>query len=79
MPKGCCKNESQFIKIKENFTPTPSVNIPSTDYIKIFVLAFVTTFNSSLTENGIADLFADSHAPPGKPVSLNILYRLIRI
>lgn len=79
MPEGCCKNETQVIKIKENFTPTQTVTLPSTDFITVFVLAFVQTFNFSLTENDTNDLYADSHAPPGKSVARTILYRSILI
>ncbi len=79
MPKGCCKNETQVIKIKENFTPNQTVILPSTDFIMIFVIAFFQTFNFPLTENNTGDLYADSHAPPGKPVSRTILFRSILI
>ena len=79
MPEGCCKNETQIIKIKEHFTPTQTVSLPSTDFIAIFVLAFVETLNFSLTENNKISSYADSHAPPGKPVSRTILYRSILI
>ncbi|MGE0569284.1 MAG: hypothetical protein AB7O73_15200, partial [Bacteroidia bacterium] len=73
MPEGCCKNETQVIKIKENFTPTQTVTLPSTDFITVFVLAFVEIFNFSLTENNTIGQYADSHAPPSRPVSRIIL------
>lgn len=79
MPEGCCKNETQLIKINENFTPIQTLDIPSADFITVFGLAFVQTFNFFLTENNTAGLFADPHAPPGKPVSYPILYRSILI
>lgn len=80
MPEGCCKNETEVIKIKEGFSPTQTVNLPSTDFIAAFVLAFVQTFNFSLAGCDTTNLYADSHAPPsGKHVSLTILYRSILI
>lgn len=79
MPKGCCKNETQVIKINEKFTPTQTVNIQSTDFIAVFILAFIQTFDFSLTDIQTANLHIGSHAPPGNTVSLTILYRSILI
>lgn len=79
MSKGCCKNETQVLKLKENFTPTQSVDIPSTDFISTFILAYVQVFNLSLTDCDNINLYADSNAPPGRPVPLTILYRSILI
>ncbi len=79
MPKGCCKNETEHIKLKENYAPAQAVDVPASDFITSFVLAFVQTFNFSLTGCDTANFFADSHAPPGKPVSRTILYRSILI
>lgn len=79
MPKGCCKNETQVLKLKENFTSTQTVDIPSSNFLTSFVLAFVQVFNFSLTGCDTASLYADSQAPPGKPVSRTILYRSILI
>lgn len=79
MPKGCCKNKTEHIKLKENYSPAQAIDVPASDFITSFVLAFVQTFNFSLTACDTANLFADSHAPPGKPVSRTILYRSILI
>ena len=78
MPEGCCKNEKQVIKIKENFTSTQAVKITPTE-LTVFVVGFVPALKFSLTNNYTAILCADSKAPPGKPVSLSILYRSILI
>lgn len=79
MPKGCCKNETQVIKINEKFTPTQTVNIPSTDFIAVFFVAFIQTFDFSLSDSQTSNLQTGSHAPPGKTVSRTILFRSILI
>ena len=79
MPEGCCKNETQVIKITENFTSTQTINLPSADFITVFVLAYVKTFNFSLIVCDTINLYADFHSPPDKQVSRTILYRSILI
>lgn len=78
MPKDCCKNKTEIVKIKDNYIPTQIVITPSTEIIT-FALSYIQTFYLTITENLIVEANLNYLYPPDKPISLSILYRSILI
>jgi len=78
MPKGCCKNKTEIVKIKDNFIPTPVVVVPSTDIITL-ANTCIQTLCLSISESATVESNLNYLHPPDKPLSLSILYRAILI
>jgi len=78
MSHHCCQNKIQTIKIIDKYIPAQIVLTPATEF-SIFALAFIKTFNLSITENVSFDSALNFSHPPGEPISLSILYRSILI
>lgn len=78
MAKDCCKNKTEFVKIKDNFISTSIVITPSMELVYV-PFAFIQTFNLSNTENGTVESNLNYLYLPDKPISLSILYRSIQI
>ena len=75
--KGCCKNKTEIVKIKDNYIPAQIIIPPS--ILTTFALAFIQSFNLSITENNLVVSNLNYLYPPDKPISLSILYRSILI
>ena len=78
MPKDCCKDKTEIVKIKDHYIPASIGITPSTELIA-FAFAFIQTFNLSNTVNFTVESNLNYLHPPDKPISLSILYRSIQI
>lgn len=78
MDKDCCKNKTEIVKINDNYIPAQIIVTSSTDFA-YFALAFIRTFNLSITKNVAVETNLYYLYPPDQPVSLSILYRSILI
>lgn len=78
MPKDCCKDKTENVKIKDNYIPSTNVMGSSAQFIT-FVLSYFQTFALSYSQNSSIEANLNYLYPPDKPVSLSILYRSILI
>jgi hypothetical protein len=76
MPKDCCKNKTEIVKIKDNYIPTQIITPSSTEQI---VFEFIQSFDLSIAENFSVKANLNYLYPPDNPLSLSILYRSILI
>ena len=75
MPMGCCKNESKYIKITDDYLPASELHAEKTDIAPV-VLNFIYT---PYISHDLVFIPSNNHSPPPKFADRVIAFRSILV
>lgn len=75
MKKGCCKNETKYVKIADDYSPSSQFHLTQLDVAPVVLNSF---FTFSVSENSFSALY-NNHSPPPKFPDRVIAFRSILV